>query len=63
MNKQRGFTLIKLLVVIAIIALLVVYDITKSVHLVPTPLVKDDLLFLWADDGLIAGICFTKTNS
>ena len=28
-----------------------VYDVTKSVPLVPTPLVKDDLLFLWADDG------------
>ncbi len=30
-----------------------VYDITKSVPLVPTPLVKDDLLFLWADDGYV----------
>ncbi|MCK4292633.1 MAG: PQQ-binding-like beta-propeller repeat protein [Planctomycetes bacterium] len=28
-----------------------VYDITKSVPLVPTLLVKNDLLFLWADDG------------
>ena len=30
-----------------------VYDITKSVPLVPTLLVKDDLLFLWADDGTV----------
>ena len=28
-----------------------VYDITKSGPLVPTLLVKNDLLFLWADDG------------
>jgi outer membrane protein assembly factor BamB len=27
------------------------YDITKSVPLVPTPLIRGDLLFLWADDG------------
>ncbi|MHC4085207.1 MAG: outer membrane protein assembly factor BamB family protein [Planctomycetota bacterium] len=31
----------------------VVYDITKSVPLVPTPLTKGDLLFLWADNGHI----------
>jgi len=30
-----------------------VYDVTKSVPLVPTPLVTDDLLFLWADDGRV----------
>lgn len=28
-----------------------VYDITESVPLVPTPIAKDDLLFLWADNG------------
>jgi outer membrane protein assembly factor BamB len=27
------------------------YDITESVPLVPTPVIKGDLLFLWADDG------------
>jgi len=30
-----------------------VYDIKKSVPLVPTLIVKDDLLFLWADDGTV----------
>jgi outer membrane protein assembly factor BamB len=29
----------------------VVYDITKLVPLVPTPLAKNGLLFLWADNG------------
>ena len=31
----------------------VVYDVTKSVPLVPTPLVKDGRLFLWGDDGVV----------
>ncbi len=31
----------------------VVYDLTRSVPLVPTPLVKDGRLFLWADDGVV----------
>jgi outer membrane protein assembly factor BamB len=30
-----------------------VYDIWKSVPLVPTPLVKDGRLFLWGDDGIV----------
>jgi outer membrane protein assembly factor BamB len=30
-----------------------VYTITKGSPLVPTPLVKDDLLFLWGDDGIV----------
>lgn len=29
------------------------YDVTRSVPLVPTPLVKDGRLFLWADDGVV----------
>jgi outer membrane protein assembly factor BamB len=29
------------------------YDVTSSVPLVPTPLVKDGRLFLWADDGVV----------
>lgn len=29
------------------------YDLTRSVPLVPTPLVKDGRLFLWADDGVV----------
>ncbi len=29
------------------------YDVTKDVPLVPTPLVKDGRLFLWADDGRV----------
>jgi len=32
----------------------VVYDVTQSVPLVPTPLVKDGRLFLWADDGIVS---------
>ena len=30
-----------------------VYDVTQSVPLVPTPLLKDGRLFLWADDGVV----------
>lgn len=30
-----------------------VYDVTKSVPLVPCFVVKDDLLFLWADSGVV----------
>jgi outer membrane protein assembly factor BamB len=29
------------------------YDVTKSLPLVPTPLVKDGRLFLWGDDGVV----------
>jgi outer membrane protein assembly factor BamB len=29
------------------------YRVTRSVPLVPTPLVKDDLLFLWTDGGIV----------
>ncbi len=29
------------------------YDVTKSVPLVPTALIKDDRLFLWCDDGVV----------
>ena len=29
------------------------YDVTRSVPLVPMPLVKDGRLFLWADDGVV----------
>ncbi|MCI0685587.1 MAG: PQQ-like beta-propeller repeat protein [Gemmataceae bacterium] len=32
----------------------VAYRLTRGAPLVPTPLVKDDLLFLWDDDGVIA---------
>lgn len=28
------------------------YEVTKSIPLVPTPLVKDDRLFFWTDDGV-----------
>ena len=31
----------------------VVYEVKKSVPLVPTPLAKNDRLFLWADDGYV----------
>ena len=34
----------------------VVYDITKSVPLVPTPIFKDGLLFLWTDNGIVSCI-------
>lgn len=30
-----------------------VYNITKGSPLVPTPLAKDDLLFLWGDEGVV----------
>ncbi|MEM9282589.1 MAG: PQQ-binding-like beta-propeller repeat protein [Verrucomicrobiota bacterium] len=30
-----------------------VYDVTKSVPLVPSFVVKDDLLYLWADNGVV----------
>jgi len=30
------------------------YTITKSLPMVPTPLVKDGRLFLWADDGVVS---------
>lgn len=30
-----------------------VYDVTKSVPLVPSPVIKDDLLFLWTDSGIV----------
>jgi len=29
------------------------YEVTRSVPLVPTPLVKDGRLFLWSDDGVV----------
>jgi outer membrane protein assembly factor BamB len=32
------------------------YNLTKGTPLVPTPLAKDDLLFLWGDDGVVS--CF-----
>ncbi len=32
----------------------VVYSVTKSVPLVPTPLVKNGRLFLWTDDGIVS---------
>ena len=32
----------------------VAYEITQAVPLVPTPLVKDDRLFLWGDDGVVS---------
>jgi outer membrane protein assembly factor BamB len=32
----------------------VAYEVTKSLPLVPTPLVKDGRLFLWSDDGVVA---------
>lgn len=31
-----------------------VYEVTKSVPLVPTPLVRSDRLFLWCDDGVVS---------
>ena len=31
----------------------VAYDVTKSVPLVPTPLVTGGRLFLWSDDGVV----------
>jgi len=31
-----------------------IYAITKSLPMVPTPLVKDGRLFLWADDGMVS---------
>ena len=30
------------------------YEVTKSVPLVPTPIVKDGRLFLWSDDGVVS---------
>jgi len=30
-----------------------VYEVTKSVPLVPTPIVRGDRLFLWCDDGVV----------
>ena len=30
------------------------YALTKAIPMVPTPLVKDDRLFLWADDGVVS---------
>lgn len=33
----------------------VVYRLSRGAPLVPTPLVKDDLLFLWEDDGVVTG--------
>ena len=32
----------------------VAYELTKSVPLVPTPLVKDGRMYLWADDGVVS---------
>ncbi|HOW63815.1 MAG TPA: PQQ-binding-like beta-propeller repeat protein [Candidatus Paceibacterota bacterium] len=32
-----------------------VYELSRSIPYVPTPLYKDDVLFLWADNGLVAG--------
>jgi outer membrane protein assembly factor BamB len=31
-----------------------VYAVTKAVPMVATPLLKDDRLFLWADDGVVS---------
>ncbi len=31
----------------------IVYEVSKSVPLVPTPLLKDGRLFLWGDDGVV----------
>jgi outer membrane protein assembly factor BamB len=31
----------------------IAYKLTRGAPLVPTPLVKDDLLFLWEDDGIV----------
>lgn len=31
----------------------VAYEVTKDVPMVPTPLVKNGMLFLWADDGIV----------
>jgi len=31
----------------------IAYEVTTSVPLVPTPLVQDDRLYLWADDGVV----------
>jgi len=36
-----------------------VYDITESVPLVPTPIAKNDLLFLWADNGHVTCVHVT----
>jgi len=33
-----------------------VYDITRSVPLIPTPLYKDGLAYLWCDDGVVTCI-------
>jgi outer membrane protein assembly factor BamB len=30
------------------------YAVTKAIPMVPTPLVKDGRLFLWADDGVVS---------
>lgn len=38
----------------------IAYDITESVPLVPTPIVKDNHLFLWADDGRVT--CVNATT-
>jgi outer membrane protein assembly factor BamB len=32
----------------------IVYDVRKSVPLVPTPIVKDSRLYLWCDDGVVS---------
>ncbi len=30
------------------------YEVTKAIPLVPTPLVKDDRIYFWTDDGVVA---------
>jgi len=35
----------------------VAYEVKQAMPLVPTPLVKDDRLFLWTDDGIVS--CLT----
>jgi outer membrane protein assembly factor BamB len=37
-----------------------VYEVTKSVPLVPTPIVRGDRLFLWCDDGVVT--CLNVAN-
>src|SRR5262245_17592645 len=42
----------------------IAYKITRGSPLVPTPLVKDELLFLWEDDGIVtcADACTGKSH-
>jgi outer membrane protein assembly factor BamB len=38
----------------------IAYEVKKSIPLVPTPVVKDDRLFLWTDDGVVS--CLRASN-